>query len=335
MFRFESLEVWSLALEYVDACYIVADKFPQRMQFSLGEQLRRAATSVTANIAEGSAKSTQRSERNFYDIPRGSVAETVALLALAQRRQYLSDDHHTRMYNRATRISAMLLGLIQKNSATSESAMHYATETDSLAAIVTPTPASAHPRIHVSDPQPWTTRSTRRAFGNRWISVEIDDVELSSGQNYEYTRLVPAAPGVGVIGFNAAGEILLEREYRHGVGQVIWQIPGGLADENEDLRAAGLRELAEETGYAPATVNDETVRYLGSVWDNPAFGPTISHIYAAWGLEKVGDTHQDHAEDVALHWVSQEWLKEGVRSGEIKDRVVVAAVAQLMLNGWL
>ena len=53
------------------------------------------------------------------------------------------------------------------------------------------------------------------------------------------------------------GEVLLEREYRHGVGQVVWQLPGGLAAQDEDLQAAGLRELLEETGHAPHVVTPE------------------------------------------------------------------------------
>ncbi len=115
-FRYESLEVWPLALEYIDACFIIADGLPQKVQFSIGEQLRRAATSIVANIAEGANKATARSERNFYDIARGSVAETVGLLALCQRRGYISADRHQRMYNRANVISAMLWGLIKANN---------------------------------------------------------------------------------------------------------------------------------------------------------------------------------------------------------------------------
>jgi 8-oxo-dGTP pyrophosphatase MutT (NUDIX family) len=186
-----------------------------------------------------------------------------------------------------------------------------------------------------SDPQPWQTLSTRITFENRWLAVAIDQVQLPTGQRYEYTRLEPRGIGVGVVGFNTAGELLMEREYRHGVGGVIWQLPGGLASADEDLQSAGLRELVEETGHAPAVVTAETVRYLGVVWDNPAFGMMRSHIYAAWGLTPVSETRRDPAEFVTLHWVSVEWLKEAVRSGEIKDRVVVAAMGYLLLNGWI
>ena len=138
----------------------------------------------------------------------------------------------------------------------------------------------------------------------------IDEVELPDGQRYEYTRLRPAGIGVAVIGFDSIGRVLLEQEYRHGVGEVIWQLPGGLVDEGETLQEAGLRELLEETGYAPATVTDRTVRYLGSVWDNPALGAGLSHIYAAWGLEAAGEVNSDAAEVVNLHW-QRPYLAQG------------------------
>lgn len=189
--------------------------------------------------------------------------------------------------------------------------------------------------INNPDPQPWQTLATRAAFQNRWLQVWLDDVALPDGRQYEYTRLQGAGVGVGVLGFNATGEILLEREYRHGVNQVVWQVPGGLAKADEDLQLAGLRELEEETGYAPAKITTTSVRYLGMIWDNPGFSPMCSHIYAVWNLIPTGKIQRDPAEFVTLHWVTATWLKEAVRSGEIKDRVVVAAVAYLLLNGFL
>ena len=182
------------------------------------------------------------------------------------------------------------------------------------------------------DPQPWQTLATESAFRNRWVGVALDQVQLPTGQQYTYTRLEPAGVGVGVMGFNAAGAVLLEREYRHGVNAVVWQLPGGLAATDEELLAGALRELVEETGYAPADPVQDNVRYLGVVWDNPALGTMQSHLYAAWNLVPTDQPRRDPAEFVTLHWVSVDWLKEAVRSGVIKDRVVVAALAYLWLN---
>lgn len=184
-----------------------------------------------------------------------------------------------------------------------------------------------------TDPPAWTVLASHAAYRSRWVGVTVDTVALPTGQTYEYTRLEPAGIGVGVVGLNAAGELLLEREYRHGVGEVVWQIPGGLANAGEELQATGLRELEEETGYTPLAVTPDTVRYLGTVWDNPGFGVAQSHIYLARGLVETGRPHRDDGEFVTLHWVTPGWLKEAVRNGAIRDRVVVAAVAYLLLNG--
>ena len=163
-----------------------------------------------------------------------------------------------------------------------------------------------------NEPVAWKTLSSDRVYRNRWVGVVVDEVELPDGQRYEYTRIEPAGVGVGVIGFNAAGEVLLEREYRHGVGEVVWQVPGGLAAAGEALQTAGLRELQEETGYAPVLVNDDTVTYLGAVWDNPGFGVACSHLYRVRGLELTNDTASDHSEFVTMHWVSPDWLKQEI-----------------------
>lgn len=191
-----------------------------------------------------------------------------------------------------------------------------------------------HSNTSQQDPHPWQTHATSIAFQNRWITVHVDAVELPTGAAYEYTRLNVNGVGVAVAGFDRdRRHILLEREYRHGVGQVIWQLPGGLADAGEELAAAGLRELREETGYAPA--QPDSVTLLGTVWDNPALGLSRSYIYGATDLQHVAEPHRDPGEFVTLHWQPVAWLLDAVRDGAVRDRVLVSAVAYLLLNGWL
>ena len=58
MFKFEKMIAWQKAADFVDKAFEVADRWPQRYQFSFGEQLRRAALSITNNLAEGSRRRT-------------------------------------------------------------------------------------------------------------------------------------------------------------------------------------------------------------------------------------------------------------------------------------
>ena len=65
MFSFEKLEVWKRSLDFADEMFRLADKLPQRYQFSLGEQLRRAALSIPTNIAEGSGRESGKEQAYF------------------------------------------------------------------------------------------------------------------------------------------------------------------------------------------------------------------------------------------------------------------------------
>ena len=90
-FKFENLRVWQLALEYVDLMYRLADGLPPGEQFNLASQLKRAATSITLNIAEGSTGQTDSEQRHFLSMALRSLIETVACQRLMARRNYISN----------------------------------------------------------------------------------------------------------------------------------------------------------------------------------------------------------------------------------------------------
>jgi four helix bundle protein len=91
MHKFESLEVWQLAIEYVDQCYLLADRLPKHEEYNLSSQLRRAAVSIALNIAEGSTGQTNPEQARFLGLALRSLIETVACQHLIFRRHYLDD----------------------------------------------------------------------------------------------------------------------------------------------------------------------------------------------------------------------------------------------------
>jgi four helix bundle protein len=93
----------------------VADRLPQRYQFSLGEQLRRAALSVANNLAEGSRRDNPKEERYFYEIAKGSVYEVVNLLVLLGKRGYLSREEYKVFYDEGDELAAMISGAIKSH----------------------------------------------------------------------------------------------------------------------------------------------------------------------------------------------------------------------------
>ena len=172
--------------------------------------------------------------------------------------------------------------------------------------------------------RPWRQRSSRTVFANDWLRIDIDAVETPDGKTYDYTLIRSGRHGAAILAYDARGRVLLEREFRYPVGRVIWQLPGGLLDANETPLAAAQRELAEETGHVA-----ENWRLLGSIWDNPAFEDMQIYIFVAENAHLAGPTHSDEHEWVECEWVEIDWLKARVRSGEIKERVLLAALGFL------
>lgn len=79
-FRFENLEIWKFSIVFTSKIYQITRNFPSQELFSLVDQLRRAASSIAANIAEGSGSSTTKDFVRYLDIAIKSCYETVSHL---------------------------------------------------------------------------------------------------------------------------------------------------------------------------------------------------------------------------------------------------------------
>jgi len=108
-FKFEKLEVWQLALDYIDLIYEIAGELPRSEEYNLKSQMTRAATSVALNIAEGSTGQTDAEQARFLGLAIRSLLETVACQHIISRRKYLADAAKLRqVYRRAETLTAKL-----------------------------------------------------------------------------------------------------------------------------------------------------------------------------------------------------------------------------------
>ena len=107
-FKFEKLRVWQGALDYADTAYELASALPSFEKYNLNSQLRRAATSVALNIAEGSTGQTDAEQARFLGMALRSLIETVACLHLIRRRDYATADDLNAAYKEAETLATQL-----------------------------------------------------------------------------------------------------------------------------------------------------------------------------------------------------------------------------------
>ena len=111
MFNFEKLEVWQKAITFADLVYSLTRSFPSDERFGLTNQMRRAAVSVSSNIAEGSSRSSQKDFARFTEIATGSLFEVVSQSFISRNHGFLSETNFRQIYIAAEEQGKILSGL--------------------------------------------------------------------------------------------------------------------------------------------------------------------------------------------------------------------------------
>jgi four helix bundle protein len=111
VFSFEKLEVWQEAIDFADTIYTLNRTFPENERFGLTNQMRRAAVSISSNLAEGSSRSSRPDFARFVEIATGSLFEVVSQSTISRRQNFLSEADFNRMYSACEKQSKMLSGL--------------------------------------------------------------------------------------------------------------------------------------------------------------------------------------------------------------------------------
>jgi ADP-ribose pyrophosphatase len=126
---------------------------------------------------------------------------------------------------------------------------------------------------------------------------------------------------INVVPVTPEGNLVLIRQFRHGTASLVWEIPGGMVDEqDESPEQAARRELLEETGYVP-----EGMAFLGAVHPNPAIQNNRCHTFLARNVSPRHTQRLDGSEDIEVQEAPWSEVSRMVDQGEISHSLVLTA----------
>lgn len=156
-----------------------------------------------------------------------------------------------------------------------------------------------------------TVVSSERPFSGKLLKVRVDEVILPNGRRSK-REIVEHRGAVAVVAL-IDGCVLLERQYRHTSGKVMWEIPAGTLEEGESAAEAAVRELQEETGYAIGKLVELAHFYVAV-----GYSTEVIWLFMADGPEKK-TAHQDDDEHIEAVLVPLRDAIEMVLSNSIED----------------
>lgn len=172
----------------------------------------------------------------------------------------------------------------------------------------------------------WKVLQSEYIIQRPWLTARCDHVELPDGRvNPEY-YVLEYPDWVNVIAVTSDGQYVMERQYRHALGETLYELPCGVMEAGESPLEAARRELLEETGYAGGEWQELMVLSA-----NPSSMSNVTHCFLAVGVEKISEQHLDATEDLTVHLMSREEVCRLVDGNEMKQSLMVAP---LMKHLW-
>lgn len=162
-------------------------------------------------------------------------------------------------------------------------------------------------------------------FEGKVVKLEKDKVICPNG-NISYREVVRHPGGAAILGITKDNEVILERQFRYPYDEVIYEIPAGKLELNEDPYTAALREFEEETGNKA-----EKLESLGEIYPTCGYSSEIIYLYLAKDYVKT-NTHFDDDEFIELEYIPLEKTKEMILNGKIKDAKTIASIMMYLLK---
>jgi ADP-ribose pyrophosphatase len=174
----------------------------------------------------------------------------------------------------------------------------------------------------------WKTISTEYLFQHPPYFIARKDVcERPDGVLIPAYYVVELPPSVITFGITEDNKVLFTAQYRHPIGEVSLELPGGFIEPDEEPLLAAQRETEEETGYQFSHYN-----YLGKVAGNPGILNNVTHLFIATGGKKVKEQQMDVQEDIAVQLYSMDEVVQMIQERKIIQSLHLNACFYALLH---
>ena len=168
---------------------------------------------------------------------------------------------------------------------------------------------------------PWKILNSNYHYKSNGVALRIDQCEIPNGNVFE-PYVIETGTWVNVIALTKDQKVVLVRQYRHGVGQILLEIPAGIMDaEDVNPLQTARRELLEETGYT-----SEKFIEVGSSYPNPATHNNLTYSFLALDVEKVDQQSLDETEEIEVSLVPFDELVSMAKNGGLPQALHITAL---------
>jgi ADP-ribose diphosphatase len=168
---------------------------------------------------------------------------------------------------------------------------------------------------------PWKILDSKVLYQRNGMALRIDQCETINGSVFD-PYVIECGTWVNVIALTKKREVVLIKQYRHGVKQVMLEIPAGIMDEDDESpMLAARRELLEETGYT-----SEPFIEVGKVYPNPATQNNLTYSFLALDVEQVSQQNLDETEEIEVSLIPFDEFVSLAKEGGLPQALHVSAL---------
>lgn len=166
----------------------------------------------------------------------------------------------------------------------------------------------------------WKVKSSTYLSRRPWFTVRRECVELPNGRQIPEYYVFEYPEWVNTIAITKDNQFVMIRQYRHALARTSYELCAGVCDQTDSSHLeSAKRELLEETGYAGGTWREHMV-----ICANPATQNNLTHCFVATGVEKVAEQSLDLTEDITVHLLSLDEVKELLSTNQIAQALNAA-----------